>query len=920
MKKFIFGVLVLVSLGFLWAEPAKNVRQYTLENGLTVYLLEDSSTPLIRFEYSVRAGFSSQTKTTSGFYKLYANILQASLPDINFDSVQCNADSTRFITTISPSRLKTTAAQLSNAVFNLEIPDDLLETELNKLKKQVKENAAELSSYINSAIDSRVFSEAPWKHDSGVYPAIFNKTTTQQARTKLKVISDHWYIPQNSALFISGNVNKEQLLKLLEQTFGCYYSTYLIPVEKPALPVNKDRKFVLHSSEFSEELTQVVIQYTTMDVETTDLAAAILNNDYSSFKNELLSLEKLNIPGAEYINAASAHKKDSSRLIIQTLLQKTSGTSVFDQVQDFYNISKAAGNSISAPEYYYGKEQLFSNLNYINTSSDIFMDNLASFWALEPYETFTETALNDSEMSVTAANLMTRSEKINSVSMDQLYEGLRSEEPFVFVLMNMKDYTENKKALVAAGYKEVTVKSAPWYGQPAFFETAESKASETTAGIINIPSATDNNYYQNSIASIQKLSLTNGIPVTAKYNGNTSGITLLISIAGGKLNTAQNHGMEEVMINLIASNIQKEIFLQQQQQLIFGSPEVTNSTGLTSSYISIDCDKEDFASVCKAVSNSLIYSDIQPASADRAVSNRQYKKRLENGSAVSQMFSSLVETLLPASDYSQIFEAKKDILEKTSYNDILAEYPAFLDAGRYNIIVTGNFDSNLRETLNYSLGLLSSQNQRIVFAPAEINLPKNKNQTVKITHTFLTDIPAEKAGPMPAVLIPTTEFLDPVMYVIKAPEITNKRDRVIWESEMLYLGNLIQTEINKNSRLKNCTVSVLLPYAQMDFGTLIIQNGAHTKEVDGCVRNGIQNLQKLLKSGTADSMLQKMKDNWLFSQLSETSSNKGTAKLLQQGIEYFPVVLNILQYFLQPLNHCIFLLLFLCQILWKEWS
>ena len=103
MKKFFSMVLVvLVFLAALHAIPYDNVREYTLENGLTVFVLEDTSTPLIRVEYTARAGFSNQTKETCGFFKLYTRIFE-STSQLDFDFAECNADSSRYVLTVVPS-------------------------------------------------------------------------------------------------------------------------------------------------------------------------------------------------------------------------------------------------------------------------------------------------------------------------------------------------------------------------------------------------------------------------------------------------------------------------------------------------------------------------------------------------------------------------------------------------------------------------------------------------------------------------------------------------------------------------------------------------------------------------------------------------------------------------------------------------
>ena len=87
-------------------------------------------------------------------------------------------------------------------------------------------------------------------------------------------------------------------------------------------------------------------------------------------------------------------------------------------------------------------------------------------------------------------------------------------------------------------------------------------------------------------------------------------------------------------------------------------PQVDFGTGITTSYILIECEKEDFEPCVNAISNALIFTDIIPSQADRAVVSRQHKKRLENGSVVNQMIGHSYKLLFPNSSLEKIFEYK----------------------------------------------------------------------------------------------------------------------------------------------------------------------------------------------------------------------------------------------------------------------
>ncbi len=872
----------------LFAAPVNKVQEYTLENGMQVFLLEDPSDAQVHIEYTCRAGFSSQTQSTCGFFKLFTKLIHAANPAISFSDIQCNADSSRYFIEASPSEVNDLLFRLSDAVFSPDFSDDLLRTQLNSMKKEVSDNANTMSAYINAAIDSRVFSEAPWKHDSGIYPPLFKKTTEKTARTLLKQISEQWYTPKNSALFISGNINSDRTLLMLRNSFGRFYSSFRTPLAKPSLPVNKQRKYVFHSNEISPDLTQLVVQYTMLDMEESDLLSLALGYEGSLFKQQVLSFEELNIPGDEYINVSAAHKKDSSRLIIQTLLQPpenkkaAAATSSFKQASLFLKQLDLIPEIIRPEEFEYAKNQLEYSLNRNAAIPSELMKTLSSFWAVQPYYAGQEANLEGFE-SQTALLLMSRNQKLHDKNLTESLVKLKTEEPFIFIIINSKDYKANKKSYTAAGFEEINEKNASWYVQAMFKEMRnETEPQPESKLYASRADAADNSYYLKNRDSISESSLSNGIHFYAKQNPLSEQTSLVLSIKGGKYNSNDDNGFEEVMINLLAGLIQKKLFAGQEEGLLTGAPYVTSKTGISSSQIIIEFDSEDTIAVCRLIADAIIYGEIAPADADRAVSSRKYRKRLENGTSSNQMYAKMIESVFGKGPLANIYEAEKEILLDTDYQKILAAYPALLDADRYTIYAAGKLDGNLSGILEESLGLLTktgSQTKGLPEAKENLLAVKTRDLTVTVRHTFLTDIPAEKAGPQPAVLIPTTEFLDPVIYAGPAPEAGTKA-AALYSALLSYLG----TRLSKMNPAN--PVSVQLPVPGINLGSLTIQNVAHTRELDSQYKTAIQNITEALGRLQAnEGIVRDIKNNWIQKQMIETGSNSGTALLMQSGFE-----------------------------------
>lgn len=886
MKKFCFAFVFSILSFFAFSNPLELVEQFTLENGMNIFLLEDSSEALIHIEVNVKAGFSSQTKNTSGFFYLYSDLIQnAAL--INFDSVTCNSDSSRYCVTTTNQNLENTMQTLGSLIFDFDFSDELLQNEISKLKKDSETNSKTLSGFLNSAIESRIYSNAPWKHDSGIYPTFFDKNITKTARQTLQQIAERFYTPQNSAIFISGNFDSEKILTILRSSFGRFYSTYKTPTSNSDFPYNQQKKFVIHSSDFSNEISQIVIEYTDFSLPECDLFSLALNDNFSTFKTELLKNENLNIPGADYIDVSTSHTKNSSRIVIQSLLQKPENKKItsLEQISNFLEITKKIPEYFLPEEFIFAKQKFNQNFYEMTSNSYKTMDTLSSFWNLEPFTEISEDDLETFPSSYTASNLFSQIKNHSEIYLQPILNSFTNEEPFVFVIISDDDFKKNKKSFENAGFSEISAKNASWQTMQ-MYKKIQDNFKPNEKDIFNITSYNydDNNFYAKNKADFSFAKLSNGINVTVKQNHISSDLTLMIAIKGGKINSPNDLGFEEVMINLISMMIQREINFKIEKGFILEVPQISTQSDINTSYIAITCNKDDFDAICDSISTILVYSDPIPAAADRAVSSRQYKKRLENGSSINQMISAAIQTIFGESDFSKIFDSKKEILQDTDYIKILNAYPDFLDASRYSIILSGNIPPNWEDSLEKSFGILSKNDILLNSPTPNENFPKNKTQYVKINHTFLTDIPAEKAGPQPEVLIPTTEFLDPVVFVFQSPSLQSD-DFCIFNAMLNYIASELQKEIDKNKKNQNSTVLVQFPKFKINYGFLIIQNVSHINDINNSYKNVIKNLTEKINDKTATEI----KNLWIKTQLENTLSSLQTAKLIFQGLEFFPV-------------------------------
>lgn len=883
MKKIILAIFLAFS-AFLYAESnflnEYNYAEYTLENGIQIFVLEDFSSAPVQVEFSVHAGISAQNPATTGFFPLYTRLFKYGAEKNSFLqnlTSECSADSSNYRISVSQELVPSTFEILARCAFSPFFAEKDILREYSALKNEIMQYAPTPAAFINTAIDSRIFSKTPWKLDSGIYPQIFTKSTAAEIRSILSRIGKFWYTPQNSAIFVSGPVKKEEIYALAEKTFGSYKPAASFALPEKVTATGKTRKFIMHDLQFSEDMTQIVIEYTGLNFNQASLAAVAYNADSSTLKKSLCAEHILNIRGPEYINVSSTRHNGCARLIFQTLLEQNLRSPV-EQAETFIEAIKKSPETTDSSEYQAARKILHDNFRETTANSTNFINSLAYFWAIAPL-----LPGNDEKEILLAQKLLSQPEKITSTDENSLKTSFENETPFIFVLVNTKNFKKYKNDYKRLGYEEINSKNGSWFTQELYKNalkeiSAEKKEIEQQKAESE---SARNIFLEENRNSLKTIELSNGIPVTVKTNRMTNGVSILVSIDGGSLADKNRPGFQNVMANAIASNIRKEIIKYKTQQIISGNPAVYAETSFSDSKIIVECAKEDISLCIRSISDALIFGEITPAEADSYVYSAQTQKRLSGASPLNQMTFRAVKYFYDSNFIRNIFDTEKEILQKTSYNDILAEYPKFLDASLYSIVIAGNTDSEaVRYILEESLGILAAQttrndSRRKESVPKPDFPAKTRKINLKIRHLFYTDVKAEDAGPMPAVLVPTKNFADPVQYWFKAPE-ADSEEAVIFDALILRLS--------ENLNNAGAETKIFLPAKDFRCGGITFLNVEHTNYIEETYKKTLSEFVKKLEDSEPSVFeAERTKNAWILSRLSGSKTNTGTARIISSS-------------------------------------
>jgi zinc protease len=236
--------------------PAVPFVNKTLPNGLEVIVYPDSGVPLVTVELAVRNGSFTEPPELNGLSHLYehmffktnqammllrceslgdmgsgcgdANKLKPRIGDVkylrNIDSLgitfngQTREEVVDYYFTTT-SRNAATAMRVINDSVRYPVFD---ETEFDAEKRvvvgEIDRNESNPYFYLNRELMDKLFYKYPTRKN-----ALGTRASVESATTdKMRMIQSRYYVPNNSALVVTGDVKPDEIFKLAEQIMGSW--------------------------------------------------------------------------------------------------------------------------------------------------------------------------------------------------------------------------------------------------------------------------------------------------------------------------------------------------------------------------------------------------------------------------------------------------------------------------------------------------------------------------------------------------------------------------------------------------------------------------------------------------------------------------------------------------------------------------
>jgi zinc protease len=232
--------------------PQAQLVNRILANGLEIIALEDHSVPLITIEMAARNGSFTEPPELNGLSHLYEHMFfktnravanqEEYLRKIGQLGIAYNA-STReevvnyFFTTTSPN-LRTAMQFMRDSIRYPLFDEREFEREREVVIGEIDRNESNPFYYLNKEMNDRLF----YKYPSRKEPLGNRQTVSTATPAMMRLIQSRYYVPNNSVLVVTGDVNPEEIFKLAQEFYGDWPRREKDPfvefplVEHPPLP------------------------------------------------------------------------------------------------------------------------------------------------------------------------------------------------------------------------------------------------------------------------------------------------------------------------------------------------------------------------------------------------------------------------------------------------------------------------------------------------------------------------------------------------------------------------------------------------------------------------------------------------------------------------------------------------------------
>ncbi len=244
----------LLTLGSAPDAQAKDIKEVVttskLANGLEVIVIEDHTVPLVTIEIAVKNGAFTEPAELNGLSHLYEHMFfkgnaviptqEAYLARMRELGMVFNGTTSdervNYYFTMPAANLEQGMVFMRDAITTPKFDEAEFQKEIQVVIGEVDRNESNPYYWLSQAISQRMWHAHPTRKDALGDRATITSATVE----KMKVMQQRYYVPNNAALLIAGDVDPAQATKLAQALFKDWkpspkdpHVTYPVPQHPP---------------------------------------------------------------------------------------------------------------------------------------------------------------------------------------------------------------------------------------------------------------------------------------------------------------------------------------------------------------------------------------------------------------------------------------------------------------------------------------------------------------------------------------------------------------------------------------------------------------------------------------------------------------------------------------------------------------
>lgn len=281
-------------------------QNFTLKNGLQVYLHEDKTTPIAAVNILYNVGSKDEDENKTGFAHLFEHLMFGGSQNIpSYDeplqrvggenNAYTTPDITNYYITLPVANIETAFWLESDRMMSLSFDPEVLETQRKVVIEEFKQR------YLNQPYGDVWLKLRPLAYQVHPYRwATIGKDISHIERATMQDVKDFFhkfYLPNNAILAVAGNIDKASLQYLAEKWFGDIPAGIDYRRQLPTEPLQTKARYTETTGDVPmDAIYKVYHMYprTHKDYYTADLTSDILGRGKSSrLYNKLVKEQKI---------------------------------------------------------------------------------------------------------------------------------------------------------------------------------------------------------------------------------------------------------------------------------------------------------------------------------------------------------------------------------------------------------------------------------------------------------------------------------------------------------------------------------------------------------------------------------------------------------------------------------------------------